>query len=204
LGEFFNRGTIYRLKHEWDEAVPDYAEALRLNPTNALVYKNRAALYDHIGNFKGAIQDWNKGIRLEPNDPDAFVARGRARQNTGDYEGAKQDFDEGIRLDPRDASAYNNLAWLNATCPSAQLRNGALAVKAATKACELTSWADWKKIDTLAAACAEAGDFGKAINFQRRAIKLLRTNGIDQNIALQHLRSYEQMQPIRALGESQF
>ena len=62
-----------------------------------------------------------------------------------------------------------NRAWLWATCPAAKYRDGKRAVASATRACELRGWKDPYGLDTLAAAYAEAGDFAKAVVYQRVA-----------------------------------
>ena len=69
-------------------------------------------------------------------------------------------------------NANGNLAWLLATCPDPKFRNGEKALENATKACELTAFKQSSKLESLAAAYAEIGNFNDAINTQVRAIEL--------------------------------
>jgi tetratricopeptide (TPR) repeat protein len=86
-----------------------------------------------------------------------------------DYERAIADYDKAIAISPDESAAYNNLAWLLATCDDPQFRDGKRAVEVATRACELSKWTDPNQIDTLAAALAEAGEFTRAVSMQERA-----------------------------------
>jgi len=76
--------------------------------------------------------------------------------------------------------ALNNLAWLLATHPDEKIRNGPRAVEMAKRACELTKWTQPFLIGTLAAAYAEAGQFGDAVAMGEKARDLARANKLDE------------------------
>ena len=166
------RACAYRAKGAFEQSLQDWDHYIQLNPTNDFAYKSRASLYNVTGRFDRAIKDWNEGLRLTPADATALAMRGFAYSKTGQYQKALNDFTEALRLEPDNHSAHNSLAWLRATCPDPALRDGSQAVQEATKACELTSRTNWTRVDTLAAAFAEAGQFKKAVAAQRRAIRM--------------------------------
>jgi serine/threonine-protein kinase len=115
----------------------------------------------------------------------------------GQYSNAVATLQQAILIDSEDDWSYNQLAWLEATCPDASVRNGQAAVTAATKACELTKWKDWQFIDTLAAACAEAGDFKHAIQYQQRALRTGHPTASAQKDMRERLSIYQESRPFR-------
>lgn len=77
-----------------------------------------------------------------------------------------------LAINPDNPAALNRLAWLHATCPLEELRDGAAAVRDARRACELTGYQMPSYLDTLAAAFAELGRFDDAVYWQEQAIQL--------------------------------
>jgi lipoprotein NlpI len=94
------RGGVYVGKGDYDKAVEDYDQAIRLKPDDASTYNNRGIAYSHKGEYDRAIQDFDQAIRLKPDDDSAYVGRASAYANRGEYDQAIQSFDQAIRLDP--------------------------------------------------------------------------------------------------------
>jgi tetratricopeptide (TPR) repeat protein len=113
-------------------------------------------------------------LPVEPDSlpPDA-EGRGFYWYERGKYSQAVAEYEQAVRSNTANSSALNGLAWLLATCPEAKLRDGPRAVDLAKKACELTLRKETRCVDTLAAACAEAGDFPAAVEIEGEAIGML-------------------------------
>ena len=89
----------------------------------------------------------------------------------------------------------NNLAWVLATSPDAKLRDGKRSLKLAKRACEVTEYKEAHILSTLAAACAENGDFPEAIRWSTEAVAL-GNRDVDEQLA-KELKSYEAGKPWR-------
>jgi tetratricopeptide (TPR) repeat protein len=104
---YYNRGNAYRRKGDYDRAIQDYDQSIRLGPNDPDVYYARGDAYLSKGNFERAIQDLNQAVHLNPNYVLAYLDRGTAYDDKGDYDHAIQDLSEAIRLAPSDGAAYN-------------------------------------------------------------------------------------------------
>ena len=129
----------------------------------------------------------------------AFNNRGNAWCAKKEYLKAIADYDEAIRLDPKFALAFTNRAWLLATCPDANLRDGKKAVETAIRACELSEWKAPYAISTLAASYAEAGDFDRAVMFQGK-VNSLYSDPEDRRKGEERLKLYREKKPYRQTG----
>jgi tetratricopeptide (TPR) repeat protein len=109
-----NRGLAYANKNDYDRAIADYTEAIRLDPKYADAYGKRGNVYLVRKDNDRAIADYADAIRLNPKFAVAYNNRGLAYANKNDYDHAIADFTEAIRLDPKFAIAYNGRGIANA------------------------------------------------------------------------------------------
>src|SRR5262245_56581424 len=155
-----------------------------------LTFKIADALYER-GNallkkkaYDRAISDYTEAIAFYPQPfAGAYVGRGSAYEEKKDYFKAINDFARATQLDAKLPHGFNNLAWLLATCPDAKFRDGKKAVELSKKACELTGHKDGAKLDTLAAAYAESGQFKEAVTWQTKSLEMAAKESQDERRA---------------------
>jgi len=165
------RGSVAHQLGETTAGLKDLAEVLRRDERFRPAYIARGNIYMAKGEFARAIDDLTRAIALKPS---AYALNKRAACNyfTKNYAKAVADHEAALKLDPDHHATNNYLAWILATCPVASLRDGDRAVQLAKKACEKTDFEAASYLDTLAAACAEAGRFDDAVKVAKRVVEL--------------------------------
>jgi tetratricopeptide (TPR) repeat protein len=107
--ELYNiRGTIHYEKKDYERALADYNEALRLDPRRAHAWNNRGNVWRVKGDTARAISDFNQAIRVDPDYQLAYKNRGNVFSDKGALDKAIIDYSEAIRLNPNDADALTN------------------------------------------------------------------------------------------------
>lgn len=191
------RARTYRAMGRYRESIMDYREAIRITPKDNLLRTGLAWTYLKRGDRTNAFSLFQGAIDMDPKDSEAYVMRGHAFLEIGDWTNAMKDYTHGCDIVTNGFDALVNLAWLQACCPSAAIRNGAKAVVNARKACETFSWTNGVCLSTLAAAYAEQRDFTQAIKWQQKAISLggaiMETNSQGENL----LQSFQAKKPWR-------
>jgi spermidine synthase len=123
-----------------------------------------------LGRFDEAVEALDAAVRHAPEDPDVRYNLATALLRRGRAPAAIEMARAALATAPDDARISNFLAWILATTPAPELRNGAEAVRLAERANALTGYADVNQLDTLAAAYAAAGRFDDAVRTARQAL----------------------------------
>jgi tetratricopeptide (TPR) repeat protein len=97
------RGVSFYNQSNWDSAIAEFTEAIRLTPNDALLYFNRGSTYYQKGDYDRAIADCTEAIWLNSNDARAYAFRGASYYYKGNYDAAINDYTLAIRLDPNNA-----------------------------------------------------------------------------------------------------
>jgi tetratricopeptide (TPR) repeat protein len=191
------RGKAFYWRHDYPNALTDLTKALKFETNDAEIFDDRGDLFFREKNFDLALNDFNDALRIDPEDATGLFGRGYIYYKNNRFPEAAHDFEMVIRLKPKTVRAYNELAWLLATCPNAQARDGKKAVELATKACSLSKWKKYAYVDTLAAAYAEAGDFEQAVKYQKQAAAMDGIPEDNRTNVLNRIDLYRQHKPYR-------
>ena len=110
---YHHRGVGYLLQTKFDQAIVEFNEALRIDPTYKRSYNSRGNAWKGKGELDIAIADYNEAIRLDPSFAFPYNGRANAWSDKGEWDRAIADYDEVIRLDPSLAAPYANrgMAW---------------------------------------------------------------------------------------------
>ncbi len=109
-----NRGNAYTAKGEYDRAIQDFDEAIKLDPTHAKPFNNRGVAYLRKGEYDLAIESLDEAIKLDPNYGGAFANRAGIYLKKNEYDRAARDYDEAIRLKPDLEAVWNGRCWTRA------------------------------------------------------------------------------------------
>ena len=92
-----NRGVEYIALGELDKARADFSEALRIDPSMGMAYRNRARVHIRSGDYAAAVDDFDSAIAysryqgLSYNE-DAYLGRAVAHKLAGNDDKAAADF----------------------------------------------------------------------------------------------------------------
>lgn len=103
--ECVRRGDALR-RAPGGDALGEYSEAIRFDPSCAAAYARRGALLLDEGDLDGAAKDLARALRLHPKFPFALAERGRLRSLQGDEEAATLDAAEARKIESEYSPNY--------------------------------------------------------------------------------------------------
>ena len=192
-----NRAKEAAINSDYDLAFKHLDEAIRLNPQDDKAYYLRGRFRDYKREYDKAIADLTQAIVINPGYASAWCGRGNAREHKGDYAGAVSDFEMAIKLSPHYWYAIECVVWILSTCPDDKIRDGAKALRYAQMENAIPGRRnDWANV-VWAAACAETGDFAKAIELEEGYLARWRSDPISVTDSEARLAFYREHKPFR-------
>ena len=196
----YNLALILKQIGQQEEALEHFRATLNIDRDFADAhYHLGTALYNQQ-DTAAAIRHLREVIRLRPNAAQAYSDLGMALMDADNVAEAVELYRRALELQPDSATAQNNLAWVLATHPDDELRNGEEAVQWAEKVCQQSGYTSFAALDTLAAALAEAGRFEEAAKTAKQAVSLARGANQDETVRQieQRLQLYKTNEPYRS------
>ena len=191
------RCWAYMAVGEYDRALKDGEEAVRLNPTSTAWRNNRGEVYIKRKEYDKAIAEFTDVLDSNPRYFFALYNRSEAFLRSRQFAKAKLDIEAALVNEPKVPGLHMNLARVLATAPDAKLRDGKKAVESAKRAVDMLKYRDGRYLDTLAAALAEAGEFDKAVETQQKALDDPEFMRDEAAAARKRLELYRQKKPYR-------
>ena len=106
----YNLGLAYKLKDQLDKAIPEFQNAIRLQPDLADAHYTLGVLFWQQGEFDKATEELEKAIQNQPNYAEAHYTLGTIFKQQGKLPEAEAALREAIRLQPDFAGAHTTLA----------------------------------------------------------------------------------------------
>ena len=167
-----NLGTALLKQGRLEEGLAQLKIGVELEPDNVDAHRKMAEILIQNGKAAEATKYCEMVVKAKPRDAHVRYMLGEAWLAQKHYEEAAANLMEAMRLAPNVPQLMNALAWIYATCPKPEVRNGAEAVRLAERVCRLAGRPGVEYLDTLAAAYAEAGQFPDAIKKAEETLAL--------------------------------
>jgi tetratricopeptide (TPR) repeat protein len=106
------RGSAWRSKGDYEAALKDATEAIRLNQHSAL-YNNRAIIYNAMKDYDRALADYAQALSINPQYSLVYVNRAMMWHGRKEYDKAISDTTQALQFEPRYPGAFRvrGVAW---------------------------------------------------------------------------------------------
>jgi len=161
-------GQTLRIDGMYNEALEQFNTSLRLNPSNAaLIYNNRARVYQYQNQLELAGEEIEKGLTLEPKQPLLRISLGYQQMRQGDLARAIETLEKVTREETSLRIVYPTIALCYVQLGERE-KAASFIIDQTLSAAE----ADSEMAYRLATYFALEGDESEALHWLRRAIYL--------------------------------
>lgn len=198
LTAWLNLGLLRTRQQRWAEAERCFERALVLAPYEPEVRLRYGELLSDMRRWPEAVVQYRAAQRGQG---ERFAAWGQlvdALYESGEYAEALRVCEQRLRDTPNDGRLLSRLAWIRATCPVDEIRDGALALRISAQLARAMG-SEAHVLDTLACTYAEVGDFRRAVVVAEQALQAAKqTASPDLTAAIEaRLQLFRDKQPYR-------
>jgi tetratricopeptide (TPR) repeat protein len=161
---YSNRGFAYRDQNRNDLALPDFNQAIRLNPNDPAGYEGRGAVEVNSGNVDQASADYNTEIRLAPDASGGYKGRADVDADRGDWPAALADNNKALQIEPTYEEALEARAGVYTV-----MQQWDLAIADDTAALKLSPNSEAANLG-LGTALAHKGQYAQAIPYLNQVL----------------------------------
>ena len=115
IREILRLGIQNQKKKNFKEAIKNYENVIKIDPSIVFAYHNLGLIYIEIENIDLAKKNFLLAIKINPLFIYSYINLGILFQNEGQKEKAIECFEKIIEIDPKNISGYNNLGLVNAS-----------------------------------------------------------------------------------------
>jgi len=170
--------------HSYTQAADLAREWLALAPYEAAAHSALGSVLANNGDLKAAARHLGYLMMLRPEVEQAHAQLRQILLSLAKESDGLQRLREIAADAPDSPRMLDELAWLLATYPDSNLRDGAEAVRLAERACALTDRRVPGLLATLAAAYAETGDFSRGVAAGEEALRTGQAIGDTDSVKL--------------------
>lgn len=194
-----NLGVVLSRQGQLDNAERHFRQAAELRPSLAQAHLGLGDVALKRDQVALAREHYQRAAQCDPRSIRAQSSLANALLALDDRSGAISAYRRALEIDPRQPSAANFLARLLAVQEKGRQGAGIEALRWAEWACQLSGYADHLALDTLAAAHAQAEQYGEALRRLDQAEAISKARG-DMTYATRAARRrslYQSRQPLR-------
>ena len=115
IKEILKLGVQNQKEKNFKEAIKNYENIIKIDPSIVFAYHNLGLIYVEIENIDLAKKNFLLAIKKNPLFIYSYINLGILFQNEGQKEKAIECFEKIIEIDPKNISGYNNLGLVNAS-----------------------------------------------------------------------------------------